>query len=175
MPKERRSFFERLTGSVPADEYYEEEPGDTSDTPPRAHLAVSQVRTRPQPRTPVAPKKEADWMQPEEEGELTVDVFQTEDELIIQSTVAGVKPDDLDVQITREMVTIRGKRERAREVEHDNYFYQELYWGTFSRSILLPQEVDVDGAEASLKQGLLTVRLPKLDRNRIERVRVKNE
>ena len=178
MPKERRSFFERLTGSAPVSEYYEgEEERAEEPVEPRAHLAVSQARTRPQRMPIVAAKKEKedDWLQPEEEGELTVDVFQTENEIIIQSTVAGVKPDDLDVQITREMVTIRGKRERAREVERDNYFYQELYWGTFSRSILLPQEIDVDGAEASLKHGLLTIRLPKLDRNRIERIRVKNE
>ena len=89
--------------------------------------------------------------------------------------MAGVRPDDLDVQITRDMVTLRGKREQSRQVENDNYFYQELYWGTFSRSIALPQEIDVDGAEASLKQGLLTIRLPKLDKNRTERLRVKNE
>ncbi len=170
MPKDRRSFFERLTGSVPAEEYYEEEEEET----PRARFAVSQIKTRPPKRAPV--KDEGDWTAAaEEEGQLTIDVFQTENEIIIQSTVAGVRPDDLDVQITRDMVTLRGKREQSRQIDRDNYFFQELYWGTFSRAITLPQEVDVDGAEASLKQGLLTVRLPKLDKNRTERLRVKNE
>ncbi|OGZ48389.1 MAG: hypothetical protein A3C83_03240 [Candidatus Ryanbacteria bacterium RIFCSPHIGHO2_02_FULL_47_25] len=79
------------------------------------------------------------------------------------------------MQITRDMITVRGKREQAREVSGDSYYYQELYWGSFSRSIMLPHEIDVDEAEATLKNGLLTVRLPKLDKNRAERLRVKNE
>jgi HSP20 family protein len=173
MPKDRRSFFERLTGSVPAEEYFNEEetPQDESETP-RAHLAASQTKTRPR-QAPV--KKDGEWLNVEEEGQLTVDVFQTDIEIIIQSTVAGVRPDELDVQITRDMVTIRGKREQGREITKDDYFYQELYWGSFSRSILLPSEVDVDESEATLKNGLLTVRLPKLNRNRSERLKVKNE
>ncbi len=176
MPKDRRSFFERLTGSVAApqhqEEYFDEEEIESEPQPPRAHLAVTHTK----PRAKSAPiKKEEDWMTPEEEGQLTVDVYQKDDEIVIQSTVAGVRPDDLDVQITREMVTIRGKREQVREIAHDDYYYQELYWGSFSRSILLPCEIDVDGAEASLKNGLLTVHLPKLDKNRSERIKVKNE
>ncbi len=171
MPKDRRSFFERLTGSVPAPEYYEEEPET-----PRAHLAVSSgTKTRaPQRSVPIKKQQSDEWMT-EEEGQLTVDVFQNDNDITIQSTVAGVRPDDLDVQITRDMVTIRGKREQNREISNDNYFYQELYWGSFARSILLPSEVDVDDAEATLKNGLLTVRLPKLDKNRMEKLRVKNE
>lgn len=172
MPKDRRSFFERLTGSVPADEYTEEEQ-PLEEPQPRAHLAVSSTKTRAV--RPAPTKKEGEWLNVEEEGQLTVDVFQADNEIIIQSTVAGVRPDDLDVQITRDMVTIRGKREQAREVSRDDYFYQELYWGSFLRSILLPSEVDVDESEATLKNGFLTVRLPKLDRNRSERLRVKNE
>src|SRR3989338_6320571 len=174
MPKDRRSFFERLTGSVPADEYFEEEEETTAGpAQPQAHLAVTQAKTRPKPRMPV--KKEDEWLAQEEEGQLTVDVYQDEDDIIVQSTVAGVRPDDLDVQITRDMVTIRGKREQTREITKNDYFYQELYWGSFSRSILLPSEVDVDESEATLKNGLLTVKLPKLDRNRSERLKVKNE
>jgi len=179
MPKDRRSFFERLTGSVPAQEYYDDEsdPQQIEDIPqPRAHLAVSTgVKTRAPQKGTNAKKQPDDWMTAEEEGQLTVDVFQNDSDIVIQSTVAGVRPDDLDVQITRDMVTIRGKREQNREVSGDNYFYQELYWGSFSRSILLPSEVDVDESEATLKNGLLTVRLPKLDKNRSEKLRVKNE
>jgi HSP20 family protein len=176
MPKDKRSFFERLTGSVSTNENYEEEQ-DTEEAyeEPRAHLAVAGA-TKTRPHTKAAPaRKEEDWLASDEEGQLTVDVFQTDNDIIVQSTVAGVRPDDLDVQITRDMITVRGKREQTREVSHDNYFYQELYWGSFSRSILFPCEVDVDGAEASLKHGLLTVKIPKLDRNRSERIKVKNE
>lgn len=180
MPKDTRSFFERLTGSVSTRSEYEDEQDETEEyeeePQPRAHLAVSgNTRQRQVVRPTIKKEKEEDWLTAEEEGQLTVDVFQTDNDIIVQSTVAGVRPDDLDVQVTRDMITIRGKREQTREVTRDNYFYQELYWGSFSRSILFPCEVDVDAAEASLKHGLLTVKVPKLDRNRAERIKVKNE
>jgi len=115
-----------------------------------------------------------EWMEEESsEGQLSVDVFQTPDEIVIKAHVAGVKPDDLDVSITRDMVTIRGKRSDHTEVQHDDYFYKELYWGSFSRTILLPQEVDTEQAEASEKHGLLTLRLPKIDKEKQKKLKVK--
>ena len=109
----------------------------------------------------------------EGEGQLTVDVFQDKDDIIVQSTVAGVNPDDLEVNITNESVTIRGKRERTETVEEKDYFYQECFWGRFSRSIILPQEVDPDKSVASVKNGILTVKMPKLDRKKGKRLKVK--
>ena len=111
----------------------------------------------------------------DEEGQLTIDVWQTPDEIVVQAIVGGVKLEDLDVEVTHDMVTLRGKRERQKEVSGSDYFYQELYWGAFSRSILLPQEVDADEAEATMKNGLLTIKLPKLDKARISKLKVKNE
>jgi HSP20 family protein len=87
--------------------------------------------------------------------------------------VAGVRPDNLDISITRDMVTIRGSREENQEVEDDNYFYRELYWGSFSRTILLPQEIEVEGSEAIEKHGLLTIRLPKIDKAKQTKLRVR--
>ena len=114
------------------------------------------------------------WLEEEaEEGQLTVDVYQTPDEIVIRSHVAGVRPDDLDISITRDMITIKGKREEAREVEEDDYFYKELYWGSFSRTILLPQEIEVEEATANEKHGLLTLRLPKVDKEKQTRLKVK--
>jgi HSP20 family protein len=107
------------------------------------------------------------------EGQLTVDVYQTADSIIIKAIVAGVRPDDLDVSITRDMITIRGKRKEHKEVTEDNYYYKELYWGTFSRTILLPQEIDVDSADAKEKHGILTLILPKIDKDKQTRVKVK--
>jgi HSP20 family protein len=104
-----------------------------------------------------------------------VDVYQTPTDIIIQTIVAGIKPDDLDVTLTQDMVTIKGKREDSRRLEKENFFYQELYWGSFSRSILLPQEVDPDEAEATLKNGLLTIKLPKLDKERVQKIKIKGE
>ena len=151
--KDNRSFFERLTGSVRMD--------DTSD----AEETISKL-----------PKKTPggeDGLLADEEGQLTIDVYQTPTEIVIKSMVAGVKPEDLDISITRDMVTIKGKRETERFVKDEDYFSQELYWGSFSRSIILPAEVDVEGADAIEKHGLLIIRLPKIDKNRQTRLRVK--
>lgn len=114
------------------------------------------------------------WFDEEEtEGELTVDVYQTPSEIVIKSMVAGVKPEDLDISITRDMVTIKGKRETERFVKEEDYYHQELYWGSFSRTIMLPSEVEVEEADAVEKHGLLIIRLPKIDKNKQTRLKVK--
>lgn len=107
------------------------------------------------------------------EGQLTIDVYQTPSEIVIESTIAGVDPENLDISINNESVTIRGKRERSTKISDDDYFYQECYWGKFSRSIILPQEVDADNANASLKNGILIIRLPKLNRQKAKKLKVK--
>ncbi len=169
MPKDRRFFFERLAGT-PVDEQEEREDVQAEDTQEAEGGVVADAAMA---KTSVAHKLSLPAA--DAEGQLLVDVHQTPEEIIVQAVVAGVKPEDLDVTITHEMVTVRGKRERHREVTHRNYFYQELYWGSFSRSVMLPQEVDVDGAEATIRNGMLTIRLPKLDKERIQKLRIKQE
>jgi HSP20 family protein len=117
--------------------------------------------------------KEESILEDEEEGQLAVDMFQTPSEIIIKTMVAGVKPDDLDIAITRDMVTIRGKRMESFETEENDFFHKELYWGSFSRTIILPAEVEIEEAEASEKHGLLTLILPKIDKNRQSKLKVK--
>ena len=107
-----------------------------------------------------------------EEGQLTVDVYQNEDDIIIKSTIAGVTADDLDISITNDMVSIKGNRKSDERVRSTDYYYQELYWGPFSRSIILPEEIDADRAKASMKNGVLTLRLPKLAKNRTRKMRI---
>jgi HSP20 family protein len=92
---------------------------------------------------------------------------------VIRALVAGVKPEDLDVAITRDMVTIKGKRVEEKNVSEDGYVYQELYWGSFERTIVLPAEIDVDGAEAGEKHGLLTIKLPKINKDRQTKLKVR--
>lgn len=150
--KNKRSFFERLTGAVKLDDE-----DDSLET-------TSRNKDDDKPSI---------FEEGEEEAQLTVDVFQTPSEIVIKTMVAGVKPDDLDVSITRDMVTIHGERGEERNVSDDDYIHRELYWGSFSRTINLPEEIDVDGAEAVEKHGVLILRLPKLDKNRETRVRVK--
>lgn len=109
----------------------------------------------------------------EGEGQLTIDVYQTPEEIIVESPIAGVNPDELDISITSESVTVKGKRERERKVRDEDYFYQECYWGKFSRSVILPQEVDAERAEAGIKNGVLTIRLPKVSRAKSKKIKVK--
>ena len=149
--KDTRSFFEKLTGSIRMDESPE-----TDET-----------------ESKTLGKKNGDDLEPIEEGELTIDVYQTSSEIVIKSMVAGVKPEDLDISITRDMVTIKGKRETERYIKDDDYFHQELYWGSFSRTIMLPAEVDVEASEATEKYGLLILRLPKIDKNKQTRLKVR--
>jgi len=96
-----------------------------------------------------------------DEGQLSIDVFQTPDSLIVKSTIAGVKPGDIDISINNDMLTIRGRREIQEKISEENYLIKECYWGGFSRSIILPVEVEVEKVEAALDNGVLTVILPK--------------
>ena len=110
----------------------------------------------------------------EGEGQLAIDVYQTKDAIVIESPIAGVTdPESLDIAITNESVTIRGKRDRETKIKEEDYFYQECYWGRFSRSIILPQEIDAESAEATIRNGILTIRLPKLNRQKSKKLRVK--
>ena len=106
------------------------------------------------------------------EGQLTVDVYDDGDDVVVRSTVAGVDEKNLDISVTSDMITIKGFREPAQKVRSTEYYHQELYWGPFSRSIILPVDVDADAARASLKNGILTIRLPKMERRRTKKVSV---
>ncbi|MBD3281229.1 Hsp20 family protein [Candidatus Uhrbacteria bacterium] len=102
----------------------------------------------------------SDWMPASEEGQLSVDVFREGDNLVIRSLVAGVKPDDLDISVHGDLLTIRGKREHEKKEQATDWFYEECYWGAFSRSIVLPYHVSADATEAKMKNGILEIRIP---------------
>ena len=154
MHNKKRSFFEKLTGAMTVSDDYNEQ----------------EVTTNKKERA-----ETADWMEEEnEEAELAIDVYQTPTEIVIQTMVAGVKPEDLELSIGRDMVTIRGKREESRVIDDENYFSKELYWGSFSRTISLPQEVEPEEAEATERHGLLTIKLTKIDREKKANLKVKS-
>ena len=117
--------------------------------------------------------EEENILNDEEEGQLAVDMCQTPTEIIIKTMVAGVKPEDLDISITRDMVTIRGKRMETYESNENDFFHKELYWGSFSRTIILPSEIEIEEAEASEKHGLLTLILPKIDKNKQSKLKIR--
>ncbi|MBT4349752.1 Hsp20/alpha crystallin family protein [bacterium] len=110
----------------------------------------------------------------EEEGQLSVDVYQDKNYVIIKSTIAGVEPEDIDISVDNDMITLRGRREQDRSIQEDDYFYQECYWGGFSRSIILPVEIVADEIDATIKNGILTVKLPKAKKNDVN-IKVKDE
>ncbi len=151
MFKDKRSFFEKLTGSVSIDDESANEKGTKNGSLEKGR-----------------------WSEEEDEAQLTIDVYQTPTEIILKSIVAGVKPEDLQISISRDMVTIKGKREENRETTDEDYFYKELYWGSFSRTVVLPQEVDPEEAEAIEKHGLLIIRLPKLDKEKQTKLKVRS-
>ena len=156
MSKEKRSFFERLTGVVRIDNDEEE------NSVVQKNLSVAEDDD-----------EETGDEITEQEGELTVDVYQNSETVVIKAMIAGVRPEDLDISITRDLVTIRGKREEERTVAEEDFIMKELYWGSFSRAIALPVEIDVDEAEAVEKHGLLILKLPKLDKKKKSKLKVR--
>ena len=108
----------------------------------------------------------------EAEGELAIDVYQTDNDIVIQSAIAGIRPEELDISIENDIVAIRGNRKNPEEHEDKQYFHEECFWGPFSRQIFLPEEVDVKNVKASLKDGILTLRLPKLELEKIKKVKL---
>lgn len=110
------------------------------------------------------------------EGQLAVDVFQDHhNNIVITSTVAGVKKEELDISINNDMVTIRGNRKPPYDVQDDQYYFQECFWGGFSRSIILPVDVKADEASAELKNGVLTIKLPKAESVQVKILNVKSD
>ncbi len=159
------SFLQRLTGSVSM-RAYEDEMDDDLDTD--AVPESTRERESTWHHTDIAPPAS-------EEGELPIDMFQTGEHIVIRALIAGVSPDDLDIAITRDMVTIKGSRDEEREAADEDYFHRELYWGGFSRTILLPEEILIDEAEAKEKHGLLEIILPKVDKDRSTRLKVRTK
>ena len=163
------SFLEKLKKGVGVEEESEKESAvqegleaeelKKQAKPERKQRKIKQLKT-----------EEKKW--PEPEGQLAVDVYQTNGELVIQSTIAGVKPEEVEIVAQGDVVTIKGKRERV-ENEERNYFYQECYWGPFSREIILPVEADASRAEASMVEGILTIRIPKIEREKRKKIVIK--
>lgn len=175
MDASEEKFFETLAGTTsPTDEQYDVELA-RAETGPAA--VTSSVKQKAALRPKILESKDVSpaWDDREPEGQLTVDVYQTQNDIIVESAIAGVRPEDIDIQVTADSITIRGSRRREKEVGDEDYLYQECYWGRFARSIILPQEVDPDGANVTFKNGILTVRLPKVNKKKSKRLKVSLE
>jgi HSP20 family protein len=181
MPKKDKSFFGKIMGGATVDEEdldyvpqaevasemeveeLVEEPYDDDDQDDQADYA--------EPEAP-KDKKEEEWLN-DYEGQLNIDMYQTKDNVIIKSTIAGVRPEDIDITVANDMVSIKGTRRKEETVSGDDYFYQECYWGNFSRSVIVPVDIDSEEIEADLKDGILTVIIPKAAKAKTKKVKVK--
>ncbi len=121
---------------------------------------------------PQGDQREEDWMS-DYEGALNIDMYQTKDNVIIKSTIAGVRPEDIDITVANDMVTIKGERVKEEKIAQDDYFYQECYWGGFSRSVIVPVDIDSESIEADYKDGILTIIIPKAAKAKTKKVKVK--
>ncbi len=115
------------------------------------------------------------WLNEDYSGQLAVDVYDTNSAIIIRAAIAGVQAGDIDITVNNDMVTIKGMRQIEDEAEQGAYLYQECYWGGFSRTIILPFEVDAENVKAALKNGILRVVVPKLDPKMINPITVVDE
>lgn len=159
MDKDTKNFFEKLAGMNDSEKEEEE-------FEPEIKLSEETPSERGEP---------LDEFFEEGEGELAVDVYTTPTSFIIESAIAGVKPEDIDVSINPDSITIKGKREKEEKVKTENYLHQECYWGRFSRTIILPEEIDPDKAHANIKNGVLKISLPKLTKGKTKKIKVKFE
>lgn len=170
------TFFEKLKKGVGVEvpeEKREEKPKiiQKENKPKKMEIKIEKKPIEAEESLEDTDSKEKKWFEPE--GELAVDVYQTDQDFVIQTTIAGIKPEDLNVCVENDVITMRGNRKRPEEKEEKSYFYQECYWGFFSRQIISPVEIDASRAQASLKEGILTIRIPKIEREKKRKIEVK--
>jgi HSP20 family protein len=185
--KTEKSFFGKIMGGD--DEPQEEQVVPQEEFVEETEVAVEELTSDPYDdeeeeaeeeeytaAEPVAPstknKKDEDWLS-DYEGQLNIDMYQTKDNVIIKSTIAGVRPEDIDITVANDMVSIKGARRKEENVAADDYFYQECYWGNFSRSVIVPVDIDSEQIEADLKDGILTVIVPKAAKAKTKKVKVR--
>lgn len=147
MAKEKQSFFEKISGGKKISLKAEDAIKDNFSS------------------------KSEEYPQEEREGQLAVDVYETSSAIVVESIIGGVDPDDIGVSVSNNVLTIKGIREKNTDAaENINYFVSECFWGSFSRSIILPCEVDADAIKAVIKKGVLKIILPKLAGNKTKKI-----
>jgi len=151
----KKNFFEKLTGSIKfnSDDEYTEMDGE--------YLEDEQEEI------------DEEEVYEEEVGELSIDMYQVNNAIVVKTMVAGIQKSEIDITLTRDQVIIEGSRKNEPEGRIDTHYFEELYWGAFERTIDLPEEIDIELAEAHESHGLLTLVLPLVDRNRQARLKIK--
>ena len=156
------SFFKKLKKDIGVEE--------NSKSKKKVDVKKVEKEEKAKPETKKATQ---DWLK--SEGQLAVDVYSTDSEFCVQAPIAGVTPEDLDISFENEMLIIKGERKMPDVSKEKNYFYQECYWGTFSREIILPDDADTQRIKASLQKGILTVKIPLTRKEKKKKITVVTE
>lgn len=157
MAKEKKSFFEKIVSDPSASK---------SGIEIKKEADISEDR-----EIPIKNKSSKNM----EEGQLSVDVYETDSAIVVVSIIGGTEEEDINISVDNNVLTITGVREKDKEQESRNYFVAECFWGSFSRSIILPVEVDVERVKATMKNGILKVDLPKLGGTRSKKIKIEKE
>jgi HSP20 family molecular chaperone IbpA len=173
MNNTRKSFLQRLTGSFKEEDEEAIEKMSQVNRKSFGKLSSKNIDMEDDEDIDINIELEDDDELVAVEGQLGIDLFETPLEVIVKTMIPGVRKDDIDISLSRDMLTIRGERKDEKTIADDDYHYRELYWGAFSRTVKLPHEVDIDRAEATESQGMLTLRLPRIDRERKASLKVK--
>lgn len=168
------SFFDKLRGDMGLNDK-EEKKEKAKKAKPKKGAKKPEIKAEMEKKEKKPSKLEPKDLVSEEEGQLAIDVFETDSDIVVQSTIGGIEAKDLDIDIEDDMVTIRGSRENKIEKEGKKYFYQECYWGSFMRKVILPEEVDASKAKAVVKEGILTLTMPKIHRKTKKKIAVEQE
>lgn len=121
-----------------------------------------------------APAVDESWDEAEDDfpGQLAVDVYETNETLVVKARTAGVSKEDLDVSISDGILTVSGTLSSGDDTDATNWHIQECYWGEFSRTVALPVAVKEDEAQASLKDGVLSITFPKVQQEQAKKIQV---
>ena len=121
----------------------------------------------------IIPEKLQEEKDENTEGQLALDIYQTESDIVIVAPIAGVKLSDINVAVTEDVLTIKGNRYLEFDIPEEDYFTQECFWGDFSRSIVLPAAVDSSKISATFKDAVLKITIPKTEKTKTRVVRIK--
>lgn len=106
------------------------------------------------------------------EGQPAIDLYETEKELVVQTAIAGIKTEQIDISLENDILIIKGKRENPVLEDNKIYFTRECYFGPFSREIILPREVNTATIKAGIKEGVLTIRMNKIEREKSKKINI---
>lgn len=114
------------------------------------------------------------WIAPMGAADLAIDMYETKDDVVVKAALPGIKPEQVQVTITGDTLSIRGETSEENEVKEENYIRKERRFGSFCRSVILPSGIQADKAEATFEDGVLTLKIPKAEETKPKVIKVKS-